>query len=309
MEPTRLFTRTPYALQVKMQDGTLKTFPILKSVVSVGRDPGNDLVIDAPSISRQHAILRVDIGGVWIEDRHSSNGTFIGGQRLNPEAPMRIPPGKEIRFGTVEANIPGLPITPGWTYKLRQGGIPLILVFLGIGLVAFLGIMVVAISMFYLGTRTHPVTVAGSTQTAAVVAQIQATRSQATQYALSTEQPLNKMLEAPHCDQPGMMMLKPGQIYVPGSPGVLGRVITSTAFLDLPFPYDGGNENFGGTYQQFLIANQRNNGKGGRINSFFDHYLPVYPCSKDPNIPSGQEPCEAPLWPVFAALRRNAHPG
>ena len=295
MEPTRLFTRTPYTLRVRMQDGTLKTFPILKSVVSVGRDPENDLVIDDPSISRQHAFLRVDIAGVWIEDRHSSNGTFIGGQRLNPEVPMRIPSGKGIRFGTVEANIPGLPITPGWTYKLRQGGIPLILVILGTGLVAFLGIMILAFSMFYLGSRTHQVTKAGSTQTAAVAAQIQATQSQATQEALNTAEPFKKLLAAPQCDQPGMMMLKPGQIYVPGSPGVPGRVITSTAFLDLPFPYDGGNVNFGGTYQQFLIANQRNNGKGGRINSFFDHFLPVYPCSKDPNIPSGQEPCEPPI--------------
>jgi murein DD-endopeptidase MepM/ murein hydrolase activator NlpD len=295
MEPTRLFTKTPYTLQIRMRDGTLKSLPILKSLVSVGRDPENDIVIDDPSISRQHAFLRVDIAGVWIEDRRSSNGTFIGSQRLSPEEPVRIPPGKAIRFGTVEANIPGLPVTPGWTNRLRQGGIPLILLLAAMGLIAFMGVILLAVGVFVIRSHNQQAAVAASTQTSVQATQVQATQFQSTKLALDTGERFKKLLEAPKCDQPGMLMLKPGQIYIPGSPGVPGRVITSTAFLDLPFPYDGGNENFSGSYQQFVLANQRNNGKGGRINSYFDHFIPVYPCSKDPSVPSGQEPCEPPI--------------
>jgi hypothetical protein len=71
--------------------------------------------------------------------------------------------------------------------------------------------------------------------------------------------------------------------------------ILTTAFLDLPFPYDGGNENFGGTLDQFRQAIQRNVGTGGRVNSFFDHYLPLYPAPKDPSSSGGKEPPEKPI--------------
>lgn len=64
--------------------------------------------------------------------------------------------------------------------------------------------------------------------------------------------------------------------------------------MELPFPYDGGNENFGGTLEQFKRANQRSS-MGGRINSFFDHFLPLYPGSTDPSIPGGKEPIEEPI--------------
>jgi hypothetical protein len=38
-----------------------------------------------------------------------------------------------------------------------------------------------------------------------------------------------------------------------------------------------------------------NDGKLGRINSFFDHLLPLYPFSNDPNLPGGQEQPEPPI--------------
>jgi murein DD-endopeptidase MepM/ murein hydrolase activator NlpD len=290
MDSTRLFTKNPYTLQVQMHDGTVKMYPMLKSVVTVGRGSENDLVIDDPSISRHHATLRVDVDGVWIEDQRSSNGTFIGEQKLAPNDPIKIPTGQTIRFGTIQATIPGLPATPTSTNPLQPGGLPLALVLSVIGVVAVIGLALVLGTIFFLRGRSHVTTTLGQTPSAA-----QATLIQQTQKALDTGERFKKLMSQQTCDQPGMMALQPGQIYIPGSPGVPGRVITSTAFLDLPFPYDGGNVNFGGTFQQFLIADQRNNGQGGRINSFFDHLIPLYPCSKDPSIPSGQEPCEPPV--------------
>lgn len=64
--------------------------------------------------------------------------------------------------------------------------------------------------------------------------------------------------------------------------------LRSHSFLELPFPYDGGNENFGGSDEQFVQASQRT-ANDGRINSFFDHLLPLYPAKHD-----GREPADPP---------------
>jgi ABC-type multidrug transport system ATPase subunit len=48
----------------------------------IGRDPQCDVVINDPRVSWQHAVLRAD-GGYWVlEDSGSTNGTFVGQQRV-----------------------------------------------------------------------------------------------------------------------------------------------------------------------------------------------------------------------------------
>jgi len=118
------------------------------------------------------------------------------------------------------------------------------------------------------------------------------TSSESTPVATATADPTP---EATACDQPGMILLNT-QID-PAISGVNvppGRPIQSLAFLDLPFPYDGGNENFGGTLGQFKRASQRS-WAGGRISSFFDHLYPLYPAPSDPAVTFGREPAEAPV--------------
>jgi hypothetical protein len=101
------------------------------------------------------------------------------------------------------------------------------------------------------------------------------------------------------CPEQNMILISFGGStyeYVAAGQPPPSRPIQSVAFLDLPFPYDGGNENFGGTLQQFLTTIQRNRGTGTgeRMNSFYDHLLPLYPGSKDPNLPGGEEPIDPP---------------
>lgn len=86
------------------------------------------------------------------------------------------------------------------------------------------------------------------------------------------------------CDQPQLNAFAVG----PGAGGGVPPPILSLAFLELPFPYDGGNEDFGGTDAQFRKASQVNV-NGGRINSFFDHLYPLYPSE------FGREPSEPPI--------------
>lgn len=102
-----------------------------------------------------------------------------------------------------------------------------------------------------------------------------------------------------YCDQPliGPQPTRPAAASPePGLPppavveSAPGRMAGSVAFLELPFPYDGGNQNFGGTDEQFRRANQRLV-SGGRINSFFDHLYPIYPASSG----FGREPAQHPI--------------
>jgi murein DD-endopeptidase MepM/ murein hydrolase activator NlpD len=101
------------------------------------------------------------------------------------------------------------------------------------------------------------------------------------------------------CTQPEMKPLPPTtlnaasvtstQIVAPR-----GRAGDPLPFLELPFPYDGGNEKFGGTDAQFRRASQRLRA-GGRINSFFDHFYPLYPSPKAKAVTAGREPADPPI--------------
>lgn len=60
------------------------------SAMTIGRDPANDIWVNAAHISRKHLSLAwVGDGVVELID-HSSNGTFIDGKRLEREVPLRL---------------------------------------------------------------------------------------------------------------------------------------------------------------------------------------------------------------------------
>jgi len=61
----------------------VKVFPLLESVINIGRRLDNKLVIDDPRISRNHAQLRAIKGRYVIFDLNSTGGTFVNGQRTS----------------------------------------------------------------------------------------------------------------------------------------------------------------------------------------------------------------------------------
>jgi hypothetical protein len=62
-----------------------QTFVLDHDRLTIGRDPNNDIVINDPQVSRQHARIRRQGGLTVIEDMGSTNGTFVNGMRLaNP---------------------------------------------------------------------------------------------------------------------------------------------------------------------------------------------------------------------------------
>jgi hypothetical protein len=65
---------------------------------TVGRASGNDLVISAADVSREHARLRRDGSTLEIRDLGSRNGTWVNGVRISTH---RARSGDEIAFGTL----------------------------------------------------------------------------------------------------------------------------------------------------------------------------------------------------------------
>ncbi len=58
-----------------------KVFPLTKAVVNIGRRMENDLTIDDPRVSRNHAQLRAVNGRYVIFDLNSTGGTYVNSQR------------------------------------------------------------------------------------------------------------------------------------------------------------------------------------------------------------------------------------
>lgn len=67
------------------------------SVIQIGRDPGNDVVISSPNVSRFHAQIERVGQRYRVEDLRSSNGTFVNGERI--EGPVWLKPEDTIRIG------------------------------------------------------------------------------------------------------------------------------------------------------------------------------------------------------------------
>lgn len=76
---------------------TLEIYDLDQPTIRVGREPGMDVVIDNPSVSRRHAEIRRHEEGWVLEDLDSSNGTFLHGERI--EEPRALEAGDEIGFG------------------------------------------------------------------------------------------------------------------------------------------------------------------------------------------------------------------
>ena len=61
----------------------------LRAVSAIGRDAGNDVVINDEAASARHAVIELNDGSWWIEDEGSTNGTLLNGNRLGRRERLR----------------------------------------------------------------------------------------------------------------------------------------------------------------------------------------------------------------------------
>jgi pSer/pThr/pTyr-binding forkhead associated (FHA) protein len=73
-------------IQIKFKDAVIKEVPITQVMLTIGRKPGNDVVIDNQAISGSHARIVEENETYFIEDLNSLNGTFLNGQKVSKYA-------------------------------------------------------------------------------------------------------------------------------------------------------------------------------------------------------------------------------
>lgn len=80
-----------------------KNFQLKEGDNIVGRGQTSEVFIDHTTVSRKHAIIKIQTGKVTLKDLGSSNHTFVDGRQIDSE--VEITPYSQIKFGTVEVKL------------------------------------------------------------------------------------------------------------------------------------------------------------------------------------------------------------
>ncbi len=97
-KPDRLAVQEFHLVLVNTKDAG-SSFPLDQPGVKVGKAPDNDLVIDHPTVSRNHLIVHRQGDRFLVQDLGSTNGTFIDGAQIR-EAYLRA--GALLEVGDVQ---------------------------------------------------------------------------------------------------------------------------------------------------------------------------------------------------------------
>ena len=71
----------------------------LRAVSGIGRDAGNDVVLNDEAASARHAVVSFADGDWWLEDAGSTNGTLVNGSRI--EHKERLQYGDVVQVGRI----------------------------------------------------------------------------------------------------------------------------------------------------------------------------------------------------------------
>jgi phage tail-like protein len=89
----------PGTLIVQLEGSVVQTLQLTMEVLTIGRLPDSGLVLPHARVSRRHAELRVGAEGPVLTDLGSSNGTFVGGERLRADQPHPLADGASVEIG------------------------------------------------------------------------------------------------------------------------------------------------------------------------------------------------------------------
>ncbi|MBI3567017.1 MAG: FHA domain-containing protein [Gemmatimonadetes bacterium] len=92
----------PLATLEVINEGPMKgtKWEIHSPLTNVGRGPHNDIVIAEESLSGSHAKILKRDGAWWVVDQGSTNGTYVGGRRVQGEQQLTGAP--DLRFGSIK---------------------------------------------------------------------------------------------------------------------------------------------------------------------------------------------------------------
>jgi len=96
-----------FELQINAPGHEPSVMPLTHSVVTVGRNADNDVVLPAEGVSRHHARLQATSLGWEVFDLGGVNGTWVDDRRLRSEEPTPLTVGSTVRVGPYELVLKG----------------------------------------------------------------------------------------------------------------------------------------------------------------------------------------------------------
>lgn len=91
-------TRIEFSLHLTGMDFE-KEAEITEDQFTIGRQSGNNMILDNPEVSRRHAAIDCKGAECTITDLGSSNGTWVDGEKITPHVPIPISSGALIKIG------------------------------------------------------------------------------------------------------------------------------------------------------------------------------------------------------------------
>ena len=102
--------RNPLATLEVINEGPMKgtKFEIHTPLTNVGRGPHNDVSLQDESVSDSHAKILKREGSWWLVDQGSTNGSYVGGRRVQGEQQLVGAP--DVRFGSIKMMFKSTPV-------------------------------------------------------------------------------------------------------------------------------------------------------------------------------------------------------
>jgi pSer/pThr/pTyr-binding forkhead associated (FHA) protein len=93
-----------------INEGPMKgrKFEIFTPLTNIGRGPHNDVPLVDESVSDSHAKILKRDGGWWLVDQGSTNGSYVGGRRVQGEQQLVGAP--DVRFGSIKMMFKAVPV-------------------------------------------------------------------------------------------------------------------------------------------------------------------------------------------------------
>lgn len=92
--------------------------PLNKSVIAVGRAPGNDITLDYPAVSGHHLRLEWTGKAYQVIDTNSTHGTVVDERRI--DCPKRLRPHGRIWLGDALGNGVALVYVPDGEFTVEE---------------------------------------------------------------------------------------------------------------------------------------------------------------------------------------------
>ncbi len=106
-------------------NGPFGRIALSPDTLTIGRIPGNKLVLNDSKASSRHAEIRFENNGYTITDLGSTNGTYVNEQQLRPNEPRPLNSGDTIRIGDTRISYESSEAAQiGPTVYAEQGAVP-----------------------------------------------------------------------------------------------------------------------------------------------------------------------------------------